>query len=345
MRIAFFYVPVWYVSYGSVLLAVLMLVRIVVGCTLIIYICTGRRIFKKRAILRSFSRRSPTEPVPVIENPFTDVAAKTIHVQNDIHIHVTTRPSNLGDYEPTVESPTFASVSRSSFSSTNNLSNTIELPMPALPTIRSSRADWTNSTTISAEDERPDVTKSSYRATVSATNAVSDLEAAMPSNSATQSLPHVRRTVAMGGNTGAWGYFKVAFLMFAALFIVWVPSTINRLQQFINKDSPVFGLNLASALVLPLQGFWNAMIYISTTWPECKRAFAETLHSPSSAKRYPTTELDRKSSLRTVSTNETQAFETNIPLSQMLKQTPPSHIHSAMSSSETINVSPMRHQN
>jgi hypothetical protein len=322
-----------------------MLVRIVVGCTLIIYICTGRRIFKKRAILRSFSRRSPTEPVPVIKNPFIDVAAKTIHVQNDIHIHVTTRPSNLSAYGPTVESPTFASVSRTSFSSTNNLSNAIEPPMPVLPTARSSRADWTNSTTILAENERPEVTKSSYRATVSATNAVSDLEAALPSASTTQSLPYVRRTVAMEGNTGAWGYFKVAFLMFAALFIVWVPSTINRLQQFINKDNPVFGLNLASALVLPLQGFWNAMIYISTTWPECKRAFAEILHPSSSAKRYPTAELDRKNSQRTVSTNETQAFEADIPLSKMLKQTPPSHLHSRMSSSETMNLSPVHHQN
>jgi hypothetical protein len=81
----------------------------------------------------------------------------------------------------------------------------------------------------------------------------------------------------MDNNSAAWSYFKVAFLMFAALFIVWVPSTINRLQQFIHKDNPVFGLNLASAMVLPLQGFWNAMVYMSTTWPECKRAVQEIM--------------------------------------------------------------------
>jgi hypothetical protein len=321
--------------------------RILVGCTLVIYICTGRRIFKKRAILRSFSRRSPTEPVSVIMNPFTDVAAKTIHVQNDIHIHVTTRPPYPNDMEPTDESPTFATVSRSSFSSTNNLSSTIEPPMPAPQTTRSSRADWTSSTggTISAENEKPEITKCSYRATVSATNAVADLEAAYPSTSATQSRPPIRRTVAMEGNTGAWGYFKVAFLMFAALFIVWVPSTINRVQQFVNKGSPVFGLNLASALVLPLQGFWNAMIYMSTTWPECKRAFAETLYPSLSATDYRSSDLDRKTSQRTVSTDETQGYGAEIPLDEMLKQTITSRIHSRMSSSETMHMSPDPQQN
>jgi hypothetical protein len=149
----------------------------------------------------------------------------------------------------------------------------------------------------------------------------------------------------MEGNTGAWGYFKVAFLMFAALFIVWVPSTINRVQQFVNKGSPVFGLNLASALVLPLQGFWNAMIYMSTTWPECKRAFAETLYPSLSATHHRSWDLDRKNSQRTVSTDETQGYGAEIPLGEMLKQTVPSRIHSRMSSSETMHMSPDPQQN
>lgn len=111
-----------------------------------------------------------------------------------------------------------------------------------------------------------------------------------PSKNAPQVRPNPprRRTAPnQEGSAAAWGYVKVAFLMFAALFIVWVPSTVNRLQQFVNKDRPIFALNLASALVLPLQGFWNSMIYMSTTWPECKRAWRETLNAvtPKSSKR------------------------------------------------------------
>jgi hypothetical protein len=94
------------------------------------------------------------------------------------------------------------------------------------------------------------------------------------------------------GNAAALAYLKVAFLMFIALFVVWVPSvslllsndwylhlrtdnaqTVNRLYQFIHKDQPSYVLNIISAIVLPLQGAWNATIYIYTTRSECRRAY------------------------------------------------------------------------
>jgi hypothetical protein len=53
-----------------------------------------------------------------------------------------------------------------------------------------------------------------------------------------------------------------------------VPPSINRLYQIVHPNLPNYGLNLASALVLPTQGFWNAIVYATTTWPECKRAYA-----------------------------------------------------------------------
>jgi hypothetical protein len=37
----------------------------------------------------------------------------------------------------------------------------------------------------------------------------------------------------------------------------------------------VFGLDLASSLVLPLQGFWNTLIYIVTSLPACKALWCD----------------------------------------------------------------------
>lgn len=66
-------------------------------------------------------------------------------------------------------------------------------------------------------------------------------------------------------NKAALKYCNCALLFFIALLITWVPSTINRIYTIIRPTDVVFGLNLAAALVLPLQGFWNAIIYMATS--------------------------------------------------------------------------------
>lgn len=83
-------------------------------------------------------------------------------------------------------------------------------------------------------------------------------------------------------NKAALKYCKCAMLFFIALIITWVPSTINRIYTIVRPQESIFGLNVAAALVLPLQGFWNAVIYMATStfafrcfWQEivasCKR--------------------------------------------------------------------------
>jgi hypothetical protein len=71
-------------------------------------------------------------------------------------------------------------------------------------------------------------------------------------------------------NRAAINYCKYALLFFAAMIVTWVPSTLNRLVTLIYPTDPIFGLTYASSLVLPLQGFWNAIIYICTSLPACK---------------------------------------------------------------------------
>lgn len=231
-----------------------------------IYIATGRQIFKKRAELRSFSKIPDQEVGNTLVNPFTASDFRNIMVQTEMKVETTYKTMSVDqDSLP----------SRASFSSTKELSepaNASTVPQSSLPF-----------DSIKSTSRREDAPRTGYKATAFSTSQTPRPEMKHSlSFSSNQPRPNRRRTAAMEGNAAAWGYFKVAFLMFAALFVVWVPSTINRLQQFVDRGNPIFGLNLASALVLPLQGFWNAMIYISTTWPECKRALADTLDAVSS---------------------------------------------------------------
>jgi hypothetical protein len=73
---------------------------------------------------------------------------------------------------------------------------------------------------------------------------------------------------------GEWSYYKCAMLFFVAVVVTWVPSSANRVYSLVFPDKVSFGLSLASGLVLPLQGFWNTVIYMATSWPACKTLFA-----------------------------------------------------------------------
>jgi hypothetical protein len=321
MRIAFFYAPVW----------------IVVTLTLIIYIVTGREIFKKRSELRSFSRRAAADlDIDTVSNPFVAGDLRNIKVETEMKVTLSTV-----DEDPEAVSPVSDNDSRSSFASTNQLSNTTDAPAPNPSNAsRFSRVDWEAEQLqepARSIPQREDGVRHGYRATAFSTNKTKDTVTVTPvSVSISHNSPVKRRHAAIEGNRAAWGYFKVAFLMFAALFIVWVPSTVNRLQQFINQERSIFGLNLASALVLPLQGFWNSMIYSSTTWPECKRAFAETLDSLSRGHRSSKHASFSKGSDHTLSANENQDFVV-VPLDTIVTTSESQqHLQSQRSSAETI---------
>lgn len=71
-------------------------------------------------------------------------------------------------------------------------------------------------------------------------------------------------------NADAWLYARVAFLFFCSLLICWVPSSINRLYSIIHPNTVIFGLNYTEVFVLPLQGFFNAIIYIISSQTACR---------------------------------------------------------------------------
>ncbi|PHH67563.1 hypothetical protein CDD82_1325 [Ophiocordyceps australis] len=75
-------------------------------------------------------------------------------------------------------------------------------------------------------------------------------------------------------NNAAWSYTKCAILFFTAILITWIPSTANRVYSVVHGNDVFAPLEFMSAFVLPLQGFWNAVIYAVTSWSACKTFFA-----------------------------------------------------------------------
>ena len=71
-------------------------------------------------------------------------------------------------------------------------------------------------------------------------------------------------------NADAWLYARVAFLFFCSLLVAWVPSSINRLYSISHPNNLVFWLNYIETLVLPLQGFFNSLVYIVTSQTACR---------------------------------------------------------------------------
>lgn len=76
-------------------------------------------------------------------------------------------------------------------------------------------------------------------------------------------------------NNAAWQYTKCALLFFTAILITWVPSSSNRVYSVFHPQSSSRALEFMSAFVLPLQGFWNALIYMVTSWSACKSLMSD----------------------------------------------------------------------
>ncbi|KAI1768709.1 family A G protein-coupled receptor-like protein [Hypoxylon sp. FL1150] len=76
-------------------------------------------------------------------------------------------------------------------------------------------------------------------------------------------------------NNAAWSYSKCALLFFTALLITWIPSSANRVYGVVNSNDVSAPLEIMSAIVLPLQGFWNTCIYVATSWKAVRIMFSD----------------------------------------------------------------------
>lgn len=86
------------------------------------------------------------------------------------------------------------------------------------------------------------------------------------------------RVHSMEAQSAAWRYTKCCILFFVSLLFTWLPSSVNRVHTLIYPTAPIsFGYAYAAAFVLPLTGFWNSLVYITTSWSACKALWIEDI--------------------------------------------------------------------
>jgi hypothetical protein len=106
-------------------------------------------------------------------------------------------------------------------------------------------------------------------------------ELIQPSSSAEvtqqQSRSIMVNIAAKEANDIAWGYTKCACLFFISLLITWTPASLNRVYSLTHPNEINWGYTYAAGLVLPLMGWWNFVIYVTTSWDAVCALFAPCL--------------------------------------------------------------------
>lgn len=72
-------------------------------------------------------------------------------------------------------------------------------------------------------------------------------------------------------------YLRTSFIFAISILVTWTPSSINRVNDLVRPQDNSYGLNVATAIVLPLQGVWNAVIFFMTSWDTCKEEYRNFL--------------------------------------------------------------------
>ncbi|KAF2141942.1 uncharacterized protein K452DRAFT_23640 [Aplosporella prunicola CBS 121167] len=269
MRMAFFYGPVWCIIFTTVF----------------IYLITGRVIFEQRRTLRDIARKN-ADPFN-ISTTASEAARACAENTTTRHPHgMDPAAYALADMKRDVvsaaQSASTASASSrrsSSFSSGRSLH-----PAAPAPCLQPPRNNSLSSMSITAI---PTSHSSTQLRPLPAAECTGEPPPLPPLLSAEllgdlEGPPQFGRTRTWGSEGGftggrtlpcasdaAWSYAKVAFIFFVSMFIVWVPSTVNRVWQLVHPDEPNHSLRAAASAVLPLQGAWNAAIYTCTSWSQC----------------------------------------------------------------------------
>ncbi|QYS97761.1 G_PROTEIN_RECEP_F2_4 domain-containing protein [Trichoderma simmonsii] len=233
LRVAAFYAPMWF-------------------CILFIfaiYIRAGRTIFKVRKQVYIF-QSSDLDPISIDEVtsfPSTDptLTMEAIHDPDPTKLE-----HNLGLQQPN-------SYAAGSSSDTATRPHSVHLA--------------TNKSTQSNQSDGPHATYYDYATPPH--RGSNPPQPRQPSHSATSRALRLIRRRNHERDNAAWSYTKCALLFFTAMLITWIPSSANRLYSLTHHNSVSVPLEFMSVFVLPLQGFWNCLVYVVTSWTATKNLF------------------------------------------------------------------------
>ncbi|KAG7289465.1 hypothetical protein NEMBOFW57_005836 [Staphylotrichum longicolle] len=268
-RIAIFYGPVW----------------IVILITFFIYIRAGREIYKKHKQLREFSTsHNDPEPLRPVDDLFSSTKTTEVFVTSEvIDKHGTIDLAPLGERRRSQalappQKPPKAAYSVTISSNRNRQSHHPDTPPGAYHLETAITADSQASTAAAAAAAAGSTSTTTPNLTRIATNSTSMHTRTAPTITNTSTSgggggtnPNpLRRRAAYEANNATWSYTKCALLFFTAMLVTWIPSSANRVYSFIHSGQASLPLEYMSSFVLPLQGFWNAIIYFVTSWGACR---------------------------------------------------------------------------
>lgn len=81
-------------------------------------------------------------------------------------------------------------------------------------------------------------------------------------------------------------YLRTSFIFALSVLVTWTPSSISRIHSLINPNDTNWGFSIATSIVLPLQGVWNAVIYFKTSWSKAKEEYHALMASRSARRLY-----------------------------------------------------------
>jgi hypothetical protein len=249
--------------------------RVVILLTFAIYIRAGREIYKKHKQLKEFSfSTSHHEPEPIgIEDLFSSTKTTEVYVTTEVVDKPGTidlaplgggerRRSQAGQIHPP-QKPVKAAYSVTISSNRHNRESNPDTN----PDNNNNNYAPKNSITADAQTNPAHLTRTHTLTHSTSTNTNPKPPLATTASSNPNPL---RRRAAFEANNATWSYTKCAILFFTAMLVTWIPSSANRVYSVIHAGQASLALEYMSAFVLPLQGWWNAVIYCVTSWGACK---------------------------------------------------------------------------
>ncbi|KAJ4302114.1 hypothetical protein N0V88_002250 [Collariella sp. IMI 366227] len=280
-RICLFYGPIW----------------VVIFITFFIYGRAGREIYKKHKQLKEFSTsHHDPDPLPPLEDLFSSVKTTEVFVTTEvIDKGATIDLAPLGEANerhpvasnlapPQKPQKAAYSVVISAHRRAESQSGDIEQQLPIQTNISTggpqsldnngprspSLARIASNTTHHTGAPNALTSISSSNGTTAAGSSTMGPTIKTTTTGATPGANRLRRRAAYEANNATWSYAKCAILFFTAMLVTWIPSSANRVYSVVRGGEASLALEFMSSFVLPLQGFWNAIIYCVTSWRACQ---------------------------------------------------------------------------
>ncbi|KAF6838398.1 g-protein coupled receptor [Colletotrichum plurivorum] len=263
LRIYTYYIPIWFCIFGST----------------VIYFAVGYHVFHARNQLRNLTFSNPTKDCRDIScSEERESAEKVSHrsyasIPDDWPL-VDTRQNLTGRNEVYGTAVTEVQI-------------TTMIPRPWTPQVPSSamsRKDFATNQT--ARHERSWRTSDDHEVDQEAGQSSPRFETTCTSS---PPPPQPRRSIFQRVNSVnekfssrlrsldpvKLAYLRTSFIFAISVLVTWTPSSINRVYNLVRPAELSFGLNVASATVLPLQGVWNAVIFFMTSWTTFKEEWMD----------------------------------------------------------------------